>query len=235
MARNNSTTPLATARRVRALELRLQGQTYREIGAVLGCNPATAYRATQKALRHPRRTRRGTAHAGAGAPGPPAGGALAQGHQRRHQGGGRCAAHHESAGADARHRRPGEDRYHGVDSGDRGEGRDGPGAGRPRCQGHLAGDGAVKGDGPATWPLLGDIGHAPPSGWPGRRGRVADACLPQADAGAGLRLGVLVDPFESNARTHRFYERLGFQFVERRQFGRDRCAVYRLDRSQWAT
>ena len=51
MACNNSTTPLATARRVRALELRLQGRTYREIGAVLGCNPATAYRATQKALR----------------------------------------------------------------------------------------------------------------------------------------------------------------------------------------
>lgn len=43
--------------------------------------------------------------------------------------------------------------------------------------------------------------------------------------------GVLVDPLASNVRAHRFYERFGFRFVERRHFGRDECQVYRLDRA----
>ena len=30
---------------------------------------------------------------------------------------------------------------------------------------------------------------------------------------------ILVDPLETNVRAHRFYERLGFRFVERRRFG----------------
>lgn len=41
---------------------------------------------------------------------------------------------------------------------------------------------------------------------------------------------VLIDPRADNVRAHRFYERLGFQFVERRWFGADECRVYRLDR-----
>ncbi len=41
---------------------------------------------------------------------------------------------------------------------------------------------------------------------------------------------VLVDPLAGNTRAHRFYERLGFRFVERRRFGQDDCVVYRLDR-----
>lgn len=41
---------------------------------------------------------------------------------------------------------------------------------------------------------------------------------------------VFVDPLAGNARAHRFYERLGFRFVERRRFGQDDCFVYRLDR-----
>ncbi len=41
---------------------------------------------------------------------------------------------------------------------------------------------------------------------------------------------VLIDPLASNTRAHRFYERLGFRFVERRRFGADECFVYRLDR-----
>lgn len=41
---------------------------------------------------------------------------------------------------------------------------------------------------------------------------------------------VLVDPLASNVRAHRFYERLGFKMVERRQFGDDDCFVYRLER-----
>jgi len=46
---------------------------------------------------------------------------------------------------------------------------------------------------------------------------------------------VLVDPLASNARAHRFYERLGFARVERRTFGDDDCWVYRLERGRWAT
>ena len=44
---------------------------------------------------------------------------------------------------------------------------------------------------------------------------------------------VLIDPLASNVRAHRFYERLGFRFVERRRFGKDECFVYRLDRSDY--
>lgn len=41
---------------------------------------------------------------------------------------------------------------------------------------------------------------------------------------------VLVDPRDSNLRACRFYERLGFEFVVRRCFDDDYCAVYRLTR-----
>jgi len=44
---------------------------------------------------------------------------------------------------------------------------------------------------------------------------------------------VLVDPLANNTGAHRFYERLGFQFLERRRFGADECFVYRLDRSNY--
>lgn len=44
---------------------------------------------------------------------------------------------------------------------------------------------------------------------------------------------ILIDPLADNVRAHRFYERLGFRFVERRRFGSDVCFVYRLDRSAW--
>lgn len=46
-------------------------------------------------------------------------------------------------------------------------------------------------------------------------------------------MAVLVDPLVSNTRVHRFYERLGFQCVERRRFGDDDCFVYRLNREDW--
>ena len=42
---------------------------------------------------------------------------------------------------------------------------------------------------------------------------------------------VLIDPLASNTAAHRFYERLGFQFVERRRFGADDTFVYRLTRA----
>ena len=44
---------------------------------------------------------------------------------------------------------------------------------------------------------------------------------------------VLIDPLASNVRAQRFYERLGFRFVERRRFGLDDCCVYRLDRRDY--
>lgn len=42
------------------------------------------------------------------------------------------------------------------------------------------------------------------------------------------------DWLESNTRAHRFYECLGFKFVERRRFGSEDCVVYRLERDDWA-
>lgn len=44
---------------------------------------------------------------------------------------------------------------------------------------------------------------------------------------------VIIDPLTSNTRARRFYERLGFVFVEERRFGRDDTSVYRLERARW--
>lgn len=44
---------------------------------------------------------------------------------------------------------------------------------------------------------------------------------------------VLIDPLASNTRAHRFYERLGFRFVEERRLDLDDCFVYRLEREDW--
>ena len=44
---------------------------------------------------------------------------------------------------------------------------------------------------------------------------------------------VLIDPLMSNTRAHRFYERIGFEFVEQRVFGNDVCFVYRLDKDRF--
>lgn len=45
--------------------------------------------------------------------------------------------------------------------------------------------------------------------------------------------GILIDPLKSNTKAHRFYERLGFEFVEERAFGEDACYVYELKRNQY--
>ncbi len=45
-------------------------------------------------------------------------------------------------------------------------------------------------------------------------------------------VAVLVDPLANNVRAHRFYERIGFRFIEQRRFGEDDCYVYRIDRGQ---
>lgn len=44
---------------------------------------------------------------------------------------------------------------------------------------------------------------------------------------------ILIDPLVSNVRAIRFYQRLGFRFVENRRFGEDDCAVHQLDRADW--
>lgn len=44
---------------------------------------------------------------------------------------------------------------------------------------------------------------------------------------------VIIDPLASNTAAHRFYERFGFKFVERRSFGEDDCFVYSLSREDW--
>ncbi len=44
---------------------------------------------------------------------------------------------------------------------------------------------------------------------------------------------VLVDPLASNRRAIHFYEKIGFQFVEKRRFGEDDCAVYTITRTNW--
>ncbi|MEZ4269703.1 MAG: GNAT family N-acetyltransferase [Myxococcota bacterium] len=44
---------------------------------------------------------------------------------------------------------------------------------------------------------------------------------------------ILIDPLTTNRRARRFYERLGFRFLEERRFGDDDCAVYRLGREAW--
>jgi aminoglycoside 6'-N-acetyltransferase len=70
-------------------------------------------------------------------------------------------------------------------------------------------------------------------------------CLGQGHGGVAMRLAIercfaandvdaiLIDPLWSNDGARRFYERIAFRFVERRTFGLDDCAVYRLDRATW--
>jgi aminoglycoside 6'-N-acetyltransferase len=44
---------------------------------------------------------------------------------------------------------------------------------------------------------------------------------------------ILIDPLATNTKAHRFYERLGFRFVERRFFGEDDCFFFQLKREEW--
>ena len=45
---------------------------------------------------------------------------------------------------------------------------------------------------------------------------------------------ILIDPLRRNKDARRFYERIGFEFVEIRFFDEDECAVYQLTRERWA-
>ena len=46
---------------------------------------------------------------------------------------------------------------------------------------------------------------------------------------------VLIDPLASNVRAIRFYERLGFEWVEDRNFEGHECKVYQISRKKWRT
>lgn len=41
---------------------------------------------------------------------------------------------------------------------------------------------------------------------------------------------IIIDPLVDNKNAIRFYERVGFKFIEYRKFGEDECLVMRLDR-----
>jgi aminoglycoside 6'-N-acetyltransferase len=59
--------------------------------------------------------------------------------------------------------------------------------------------------------------------------RMMELALARCFAHAEVK-AVIIDPLASNTRAHRFYERLGFEFVEQRTFGEDDCFVYRFNR-----
>ncbi len=42
--------------------------------------------------------------------------------------------------------------------------------------------------------------------------------------------GILIDPLKSNTKAHRFYERIGFEFIEQRIFDDVLCYIYELNR-----
>jgi aminoglycoside 6'-N-acetyltransferase len=44
---------------------------------------------------------------------------------------------------------------------------------------------------------------------------------------------IVIDPLNSNARAHKFYQRLGFKPVGRQTFGEDDCLVHKLTRADW--
>lgn len=46
---------------------------------------------------------------------------------------------------------------------------------------------------------------------------------------------VIIDPLESNVKARKFYEGIGFEYVENQQLGDDYCAIYRLTRDVWAS
>ncbi|MDR5858167.1 GNAT family N-acetyltransferase [Halomonas eurihalina] len=62
--------------------------------------------------------------------------------------------------------------------------------------------------------------------------RIMRRALEHCFAAPGVT-AVLIDPLAVNRRAQRFYERLGFRFLEQRRFGDDDCFVYRLTRQQW--
>ncbi|GJM27728.1 MAG: hypothetical protein DHS20C17_03630 [Cyclobacteriaceae bacterium] len=50
-----------------------------------------------------------------------------------------------------------------------------------------------------------------------------DKCFKQPDV-----TGILIDPLKTNLKAHRFYRRLGFEFIEERDFNGIPCFVFEL-------
>ncbi len=46
-------------------------------------------------------------------------------------------------------------------------------------------------------------------------------------------IAVIIDPLQSNKAAIRFYEKMGFQFVEQRSFEGSQCSIYRISREEW--
>lgn len=44
--------------------------------------------------------------------------------------------------------------------------------------------------------------------------------------------GILIDPLKTNTKAHKFYKRLGFEFIEERQFDGVDCYVFELKRME---
>ncbi len=53
-----------------------------------------------------------------------------------------------------------------------------------------------------------------------------DRCFSNTDIN-----GILIDPLKTNTKAHKFYEKLGFKFIEERTFDETACFVYELDRA----
>ncbi len=47
--------------------------------------------------------------------------------------------------------------------------------------------------------------------------------------------GILIDPIKTNTKAHKFYKRLGFEFIEERKFNEVFCYVYELRRKGYET
>ena len=62
--------------------------------------------------------------------------------------------------------------------------------------------------------------------------RMMDLALARCFAHPAVK-AVLIDPLADNRRAIRFYEKFGFEFVERRHFGEDDCSVYQLTCKQY--
>lgn len=45
--------------------------------------------------------------------------------------------------------------------------------------------------------------------------------------------GILIDPLKTNIRAHRFYEKLGFQYIEERNIDGTACYIYELKKEQY--
>ena len=58
--------------------------------------------------------------------------------------------------------------------------------------------------------------------------RAIELCFSEPDVNA-----ILIDPLKSNIKAHRFYKRLGFEFIEEREFDGTTCFVFELKKASY--